>query len=49
MKSQFELCVIENVKFKRQNLNISQKELAYLYFTRGKLVTSVYQRIEISG
>ena len=30
MKSQFELSVIENVKLKRQNLNISQKELAFL-------------------
>jgi len=30
MKSNFELSVIEKVKLRRQNLNISQKELAFL-------------------
>jgi len=30
MKSQFELCVIENVRLRRQSLNLSQKELAFL-------------------
>lgn len=30
MKSQFEMCVVELVKSKRQSQNISQKELAFL-------------------